>query len=210
LENALVTLYRCRLLLPSAEILLPGCKILCFLLFWYNTEVDTIDLRKKEDREVSQVSNSSSDEVLLDWTADEHDYSPPTLRWFYTIGAIALALILFGIFAQSYFFVAFVVLSAVLLLLYARRAPETLYFAVTRQGIGVGKSFYPYSELQNFRISDEYNDLVLETHRYLSSQVRIPLADTTSEDIRTMLRPYLSEIEGQERLSDHIARLLRL
>lgn len=174
----------------------------------------TIDLRKKSFAKTPESSPRTSvvrpDEISesVRWSALEHEDRERSPYWFLGPGVVALLFIIFGVFAHSYFFIAFVVLAYGVLLIYAHRPPRQIEFLVGSEGVSVGSTLHPYSELKSFWIFDspDHPELSVETTRLLMPYLRIPLGDTSPDRVGYAIARFLPEEEHKEFISDTIAR----
>ncbi len=145
---------------------------------------------------------------ILHWSALEHEDRERGPYWFLGPGAAALTLVIFGVFAQSYFFIVFVVLAYILILVSAHRPPRKLEFQIGPDGIRAGATRYPYAELKSFWIFDtpERHELSLETSALLTPFLHIPLGDTDPDLVGRTVTRFLPEEEHRDFISDQIAR----
>ena len=160
-------------------------------------------------KEVAEVISSNQKQIdALEWSGFEYEPRAYSQRWFITLGGIALALVLFGIVAKSWFFITFVVLAFFVILMYAKRAPRELTFSISSSGVGVGNQFYQFSQLKSFYIieSREFPELSLETSKHLQPFIRIPLEEVAGKDIKELLGRFLPLKEHPEFFTDQIAR----
>lgn len=194
-----------RLLRPSLS------KKLCYDIFMAQ---GTIDLRRMPSpghapQRARGVRQDSMPEEVA-WSALEHEDRQRGPYWFLGPGIIALALVIFGIFARSWFFVAFVCLAYAVLLAYAQRPPRRIEFRITGDGVFVGTAHHPYAELKSFWIFDapDHKELSVETTKILTPYLRIPLGDEDPERVGRAIARFLPEEEHKEFISDAIARSL--
>ena len=147
-----------------------------------------------------------------EWYTEEYDAKEHTTGWFLGMGAIALLLIIFGIFARSYFFIAFVALVFCVIVMYTKRAPREILFVIGPEGVQAGKRAYRFSELVSFSLmeNDGIRELSLETKKKWEPFVRFPLGTADTETIRRTLVKYIAEKEHDDSLSDQIARKIGL
>lgn len=172
----------------------------------------TIDLRRPQTQTRTPANPTHVKRQVFEWSAlefEEHQRGP---YWFIFMAVAALALIIFGVFTRSYFFIAFVALAFAVLTVYARRAPREIAFTINAGGVGMGRTFLPFSELKTFWIFDEgeRKELSLETKKMLTPFMRLPLGEENPEDIRSILADFLPEEEHKELATDKIARSLGL
>lgn len=168
---------------------------------------DDLGKEVEDDGETSDVQHKAG---LLEWYAPEYEEKQYSDRWFMIAGGIGLAMVILGILSKSYFFVALVVLAFVVMVMYAKRPPRKIYFAVSGRGVQVGKKVYQASELKSFWFFKRpgYQELSVETKRTVSPFILLPLGDTDPEEVREILLGFLPEEEHQESYSDIFARRL--
>ena len=149
---------------------------------------------------------------LFEWTAYEYAYREHGPVWFLTAGGAATLLIVVGIIAKSYFFIAFVALAFLVIVLYAKRKPQKITFAVTKDGIGAGRKFYNFSDLKSFWIFEKggEKELSLETKKTFAPFTRLPLGNADPKKAREILSKFLPEEEHKEFVSDQVAKGLGL
>ena len=167
----------------------------------------TLDLRSS-----AKVTNGQTPlhDDTLSWTTIE--YEKPSLRrnWWLIPMAVALILILFGIFTQNYFFIALVILAFGMVLLNAHRTPKTLKIEITSQMVRVGTHAIPGNELDSFGII-ESPDLIhpllsLSLTHGINRSIRVPLIEVDKERVRQAMRELTKEEVHTETLTDVLAR----
>lgn len=151
-------------------------------------------------------------EGLFEWTAYEYIYHEHGSSWFLTTGGVAVLFIILGIFTKSYFFITFVALAFLVIVLYAKRKPQKINFAILKEGVRVGGRVYDFSGLKSFWIfeKDSEKELSLATDKTLAHFIRLPLGEADSNKVRGILSNFLSEEEHQEFISDQVAKILGL
>ena len=123
----------------------------------------------------------------ISWQAPEH----------VAIGAIILCFyfgnILFGII---------IILFATISVLNANKKPSIFEFEINRQGVIVGRTLYPYSNLETFWVQDtEFDDLIIfRTRKSIQPYLILPFDSMTteSEKIRDYLLDYIDEEKMEE------------
>ncbi len=180
---------------------------------------NVIDLRNR-DRKENEVLETNLEETplavreereeLWEWATPEYSKVRHGSRWFLFMALGATAFIIFGIFTRSYFFVALITLSFIVILMYAARSPREISCAIGQDGIRTGNKTTPFTELKSFWIFKraDGNELSLETKKPLTPFVVLPLGSTDPEKIRRILKNHLPEEEHKELITDQIARAL--
>ena len=174
-----------------------------------------IDLRKKAipaegEKKKPLVPEVFREEVKLAWRAPEYEPKERSRAWFVFWGGVALLLVIFGVFAKSYFFMVFVMLAFLVLVAYEKKTPTEVSFSISGDGVSVGSTLYRFSDLKSFWVFEHeaIKELSLETKKTLSPYVRLPLKNMDHERIKNFLKKFLSEEEHQEFVTDKIARNL--
>jgi|SRR3989344_2187445 len=143
----------------------------------------------------------------ITWEALEYLHQEKSKDWFIVLGIIALALFIVALLFKNALFAVVIVLSAVTLMLHARRPPDMLNFEVNRVGIVINKRFYPYSFLYSFwvdRTDTHAPKLLVTSKKLLMPMIIIPLGDQDPDAVRNFLANYLPEQELLEPLSHKI------
>lgn len=186
-----------------------------------------IDLRKKDSRAspkqsqalvpVKEKSNlpvpvEEESAPLLKWVAREYEHRHRGPYWFLAPGVFALGLVVIGIFAHSYFFVAFVALAYGVLMVYTHRTPENVKFSIAEEGIQMGGKLRPFSDFKSFFVfeANDRREISLETKNFVMPFLSVPLGATDGEIVRDILLRFLPEEEHEETFSDKFARGLGL
>ena len=173
--------------------------------------IGAIDLRTKSFAATAGAPpRQDAQPEAIEWSALEHEHRERSPYWFTGPGIVALAFVIFGIFAHSYFFIAFIVLAYGVLVAYAHRPPREIAFRIAGGGVTVGAAHHPFSELKSFWIfnAPDHKELSLETTRLLSPYLRLPLGDMDPDRVGHAISRYLPEEEHKEFISDQIARSL--
>lgn len=157
---------------------------------------------------VNQNGKSEQSKALIAWSALEYEAHERRQYWFLWPAGAALTLVILGILIQNYFFVAFIALAFVVVIMYARRPPREIQFAVSHEGVLVGHTLHRFSDMKSFCIFDaaEPYELSLEIDRITMPYLRLPLGDTHPNRIRAVLSDFLPEEKHKEFVSDQIAR----
>jgi len=88
--------------------------------------------------------------VVYQWAVKEYVQHQRERRWYWVMGILAAALLVYAVIAGNYLFALIIVLFGIILFLHDLLEPMEVGFAITSVGIILGKKFYRYSELKNF------------------------------------------------------------
>jgi len=150
------------------------------------------------------------------WEAPEFHYHEKTLAWYWGVGAITLLLIVIAIFQGNFLFALFSLLAGVLVSVWGSRAPNTVPFTLTEKGFAIaGKKFYAHDALEGFALIEShiqpevFSEIVLRTRGQLGRWIKIMIPRSLENQVRERLERVLPELEYEESMSEHIARMLR-
>jgi len=147
----------------------------------------------------------------LQWNAPEYRHEKRSVDWFWAVGIIAIALATTAVIYENILFAIFIVIGTFTLLMYAARAPRNVHFELTRKGIVINNTLYPYHTLESFWVHD-YGDegvLIIKSEKVLMPYLVIPLPDEIdNETVQEFLFDYLPEEEHPESLSEKVMEFL--
>jgi hypothetical protein len=165
---------------------------------------------KPENREEEQA------EEIISWMVPEHNTYERGRNW-HIIFSIAIgALLLYGLFSQNFLFAVIIIIAGLTILFHNNEEAPMIKFALTDEGIILGKKFYDYDEFKNFGIvykpSQGIKNLYIEFKSGITPRLSIPLNDINPLPLRKTLSSYVEE--DKERIeppiSEEIARFLKI
>lgn len=164
----------------------------------------------------SDTESQSSDVDLLEpvhWQATEYIQREKDQMWFIVFGFVALVLTVIAIFVvKSWTFAVLVPVMAVALLVYTRRPPRLLNYALSHQGLFINDQLYPFAEFKSFSLMhgvDQYLIMLIPTKRFKPA-VSINFPEEAGEAIVDMLAARLPMREMQPDLVDRLVRKLHI
>jgi len=150
----------------------------------------------------------------ITWTAQEYVHSERNGWWFVLFVLVVLSLVAVSIFLlQSWSFSALIVVMAVALVIYIRRAPRTLTYAISpMQGLYVGERLYHFDEFRAFGLIQDgpHYSIMLIPRKRFSSGVSVFFPDEAGERIVDILGKRLPMENLKLDVVDAIVRKLRL
>lgn len=176
---------------------------------------------KPEDEQAEQVvpmqmvpEGSLQSDTPVTWSAQEYIHIDKSPLWFVIFVCIVLGLIAIDIFLlKSYTFSALVVVMAIAVVIYTRRPPRTLMYALSaRQGLYVGEHLYNFDEFKSFGLikDGEHNSIMLMPRKRFSPGVSVYFPEEAGEEIVDILGQRLPMEELKLDLIDIVVRKLRL
>ncbi len=160
------------------------------------------------------VQEDTPDNPPVSWTAQEYVHLDRSPLWFVVFIVIVLGLIAVDVFLlKSWTFSALVVVMAVALMIYIRRPPRTLTYALSPvQGLYVGEKLYHYDEFKAFGLikdGDHFSIMLIPRKRFAPG-VSVFFPDDAGERIVDILGQRLPMENLKLDVVDLIVRKLRL
>jgi len=148
------------------------------------------------------------------WRGPEFKYFHKESSWYWTTGIAAGILFLIALYQQNILLAIFVALTELTMIILAKRLPRTIEFKINEDGVHFGKmAFYSYEELTGFDINKENNEvseLVLLTDSKINPTIKINIPLKDEENIRSILKDHIDEVEYENTFFDSMADLLGL
>lgn len=162
----------------------------------------------------SEQIKSTEGDVPVNWTASEYIHVEKNGVWYMLFAIVALGLIALDIFLiKSYTFSALVIVMAVAVVVYSRRPPRAIQYALSgKQGLYVGERLYHLSEFKEFGLiqDGEHHSLMLIPTKRFAPGISVYFPDEVGEKIVDILGARLPMKPLKLDLIDQIVRKLRL
>ncbi len=155
-----------------------------------------------------------TDDEPIHWSANEYIHEEKNALWFIAFAIIMLALIITDILLiKSYTFSVLVVVMAVSIIVYSRRPPRVIDYALSgSQGLYVGDTLYHFSEFKAFGLIQDkghYSIMLIPTKRFAPG-VSVYFPAEVGEKIVDILGARLPMKPLKLDMVDIIVRKLRL
>jgi len=146
----------------------------------------------------------------ITWQAPEFNYTPKGPDWYWTVGIIALTLIVIAILSGNLLFAFVLLVGSTALSYQASRKPGLAEFAVNNHGVRVNETLYPYSDVESFWVEDNPHEqkLILQSQKLLMPYIIIPIVDVDPQELRHYLLQFIPEEHHKEPLSQKIMEYL--
>jgi len=153
--------------------------------------------------------------TLLSWRAPEFRHYERGAAWVFVASFLALALIGFSIWQNSYAPVVAMLLIAGIYFLTHNKKPREIETTITTNGFHIDKIFIPFSNVEAFWIFFDPAENLATLHLILRKGVvrerAIELGDADPDEIRAALSERVFELSDRtETLVEKIIRLLKL
>lgn len=146
----------------------------------------------------------------ITWEAPEFEYTPKGPDWYWTVGIIGVTLIIISILSGNLLFAIVLAFAAVTIGIQGGQKPELIEFGVTRRGVRIDNTLYPFSSLASFWVENNPYEqkLILKSEKNLMPHIIIPIEDIDPEELRHFIIQFLPEEELQEPISHKIMEYL--
>lgn len=155
-----------------------------------------------------------ANDTPVTWTAQEYVHIDKSPLWFVIFVIVVLALIALSLFSlKSYTFAVLIVVMAVAVIIYTRRSPRILTYALSmHQGLYVGEHLYHIDEFKSFGLikDGEHNSIMLIPRKRFSPGVSVYFPEEAGEQIVDILGKRLPMEELKLDVIDIVVRKLHL
>ena len=162
----------------------------------------------------TNLTTPMSNDEPIHWAASEYIHEDKNWPWFVSLITVAVLFIIADMMVlKSYTFSFLVVVMVVSLLMYSRRAPKLIDYALSGdQGLYIGERLYHFSEFKAFGLiidHDQHSIMLIPTKRF-SPGVSVYFPDEVGEKIVDILGARLPMEKLKLDVIDIIVRKLRL
>ena len=155
-------------------------------------------------------------EKIVDWDIEEYERHERGIGWYFLAGLINIVFVAYAFWSNNFLFAVIVIMASFVIIVHDSGEPNEFNFAITYDGLVVGKTFYDFDEIKNFAIVYKPNQglkkIYFEFKTPLKNRLSIPLYDQDPLIIRENLLKYLVEdLERKdEPLSEIFARTFKI
>ncbi len=149
--------------------------------------------------------------VVLRWNAYEHEHVERGTDWFWALAIAAICAAITAILLSDLLFAVLIIIAAFTIALLARNAPDVSTFEVSVRGVRVDGTLHRYDEIISFWVEDEHDGhplLMIDTVKFLSPNLIIPIHDIDPALVRAFLREHSEEVPMKEPMAHKILALL--
>jgi hypothetical protein len=166
-----------------------------------------------EDQELSDSDTEElqANEVAFDWQASEYVQHHKGATWYIAMVAIVVLLVAIAALLQYWLEVAAFIAMGGAILVYAKRAPRTLTYELTGDGITVDGVMFPFTGFRSFGVvSDiEWHTIDLVPTKRLSPRMAILFDDADFDTIIGHLELHLPRVDRDPDVVERLTKILR-
>ena len=176
----------------------------------------TVDLRRNNkvlEKTSTEVKNLKSDKKEIAWHAPSFYYNPQKRYLASVIIGLLFGAVAMLFFQKDMLTAVFLIMSSLVLILYANKKPELNKIIIDDYGIRVGENNFIFSELKSFWIDyspGDSKELSLESKKWNHPYVKVSLEKQNPLEIRSWLISFLPEREHERSLVDLISKKIGL
>jgi hypothetical protein len=145
------------------------------------------------------------------WEASEFVHHDKPFWW--NLGLVVAALVICAILAllHQWLSVGVVVLMALAVNMYARKAPRTLMYALDSKGVSINGKLSPYSHFRSYNIQPQvgWEEIDLEPAGRFSPRLTLLADEDHFEQIETVLAHHLPRVDRDPDIIEKISRYLK-
>ena len=149
-----------------------------------------------------------SDEVIR-WEAHEHEHTEQERDWYWALGVVACSAAATSILFHDTLFALVIIMAALTIGLIAQRQPQVMGFELSEKGLRTGGTLHRWNQIISFWVEDEHDSepiLLIDTVKFLSPNLIVPLNDTDPAAVRTFMRRHVQEVHMHEPLGYKVLR----
>ncbi len=155
-----------------------------------------------------------AENIMLSWNVVEAPAVKKSIDWFWAVGIIIVSLAIIAIVFGNPLFGIFLIVVFFTLFILSHKRPQTVRYALTKDGIVEGDRFFPFTDIKHFYVDETtylVPTLLIDIKRWFLPIVSIPLpVEIRPDDVRMYLRPKLMEKELKEPIFHHLFEMFGL
>ncbi len=142
----------------------------------------------------------------ISWQAPEKIHTEKTPDWYWIVGIVTISIAVISIILNNIIFAILILVSSFTLTLIASRKPHMLDVELDTDGVLIGKTFYPYANLDSFWVEtrDAHPRVIFKSKKVLMTLISVLLEDTDPREARDFLKQHLQEEEHIEPLFEKV------
>lgn len=151
--------------------------------------------------------------AILEWEGREYDHNPKSADWYWTIGIIAVAIMIASVLLGNYLFALLVFIAASALALHAAKKPPLHRFRLIEKGIVIGDDLHAFERMISFSVLEDVDGklppmISIKTESWLSPHLIIPLENVDADMIYFYFLKHVDEKEHHHVFTDLVAAWL--
>lgn len=143
----------------------------------------------------------------ISWEALEYEYEEKSSDWFWVVGGVAFFAIIVSLLFKNILFAIIILIAAFSVAMYAKRPPQYIKFSLSRRGVRVNNTLYPYDHLESFWVEENLPipKVMLKSERFFLPYVIMPIQGINPDVIHDFLSKHLPEKKHEESIVEVLA-----
>jgi hypothetical protein len=174
-----------------------------------------LDIKKPDQAQENTTSSQDFGNTLLQWKFPEYEEHERGISWFITAGIVSVAFLTYAIIVSNFLFAIIIVIVDLIILIQINRKPDRVDFKITEEGLVIGTSFTPFSNISKFWIiynPPKVKTLYINFKSTIRPDITIPLENKNPLRVRETLLKFIEEDfeKEEESNSEQIRKFLKL
>jgi hypothetical protein len=159
----------------------------------------------------AEAPETPSTEPSFSWQASEYIHHAKGAGWYVVLVLVLIALMAIVYFTKQWLGGAVFAVGAIAIIVYARKAPRTLTYELSDDGITIEKHHYPFSQFRTFAVLPDiaWHTIDLEPTQRFMPRLTILFEDTAFDTIIDHLSAHLPRVDRQPDMVERATRYLR-
>ncbi len=143
----------------------------------------------------------------LSWKTVEYLHHEKTTDWYWIVGIVTISLAIIAVILGNLIFGIFIIVASFTLSLFASRKPGLMSVSIDSSGVSVGKTHYPFTELDSFWIETREGEpkLILKSKKIFSSFIVAYINEVEVDKVYKML---IQDLPEEEHIEPILEKLL--
>lgn len=136
--------------------------------------------------------------------------------WYVALWIICASIAIASILLSNVLFAILILIAATAITLHSYKTDDTIHCSINSEGIIVGKTFYPYKNLESFFIEQLFNHeaheyrLLIKSRKLFMPLIAVPIEGSLSTKIHKLLAQHLPNEEMHETAIHHLMEYIGL
>jgi len=170
---------------------------------------------KKENKTENQELSEQYGKLLAHWSFPEYVKYERGALWYVVAVVAVVAMLIYGLVQVNFLFVLFLIILSLVVGSRLYGEPKEVQFRIFEDGINMGKVFYKWEGINNFRLvykPPQVKRLYIDLQGTFWHDFSVPLEDQDPVEIRRILLNYLEEdlTKQEETLTDRLNRWFKI
>ncbi len=141
----------------------------------------------------------------ITWQAYEFEHNEKTPDWFWIVGIIGATLAVVAVIFNNTLFATLITMATVSVIIFGNKEPHLLDCEINKKGVRIHKTFYPYSNLETFNVTEGHSPkLLLKSSKLLMPLITVPIGNIYPDDVIDALEGILKREEDLKEPFAHI------